>query len=171
VSLTPFSVSLSLTGSKPTAPISNDGLSEPEDYFTSVVRACEELATRTTCRFVLSGFGKADWVLDVGYDLSTFIEQLPALATAVRAGEEFELNLYGQGVEQILRFEPSGSQVAITCVSGTNWIPDPPTETIAVPALDSMLVQLAQDFAAALHQAGLPLANREPFTSWRRGDL
>jgi hypothetical protein len=134
------------------------------------MRSCEELSLRTTCRFVLSGFGKADWALDLGYDLSTFIEALPSLAAAVRAGEELELNLYGQ-VEQVLRFEPDGARVVITCVSGTRWIPDPATETIAVQALDNMLTLFAKDFATALHDAGSTLATREPFASWRRGGL
>ncbi len=166
-----FSVSLTASGGTPTPPTSDDVTWEPEDYSTSVMRACEDLSARTTCRFVLGGFGKADWALDLGYDLSTFVEELPDLASAVRAAEEFELNLYGQGIEQILRFQPDGARVVITCVSGTNWIPDPATETIAVQALDAMLTQLAKDFATALHHADSALSDRAPFAGWRRGHL
>jgi hypothetical protein len=104
-----FSLSLTSSGGTPSLPIGEDLSEEPESYFASVRRACEELSTRTTCRFILGGFGKADWEPDVGYDLSTFIEELPDLATAVRAAEEFELNLYGQGVEQVLNFSPNGA--------------------------------------------------------------
>ncbi|GAB2613759.1 hypothetical protein [Kribbella endophytica] len=166
-----FSVSLTASGGVPSPPTGDDVTGEPEDYSTSVMKACEDVSARTTCRFVLGGFGKADWALDLGYDLSTFVEELPDLASAVRAAEEFELNLYGQGVEQILRFQPDGAQVVITCVSGTNWIPDPATETIALPVLDNMLTQLAKDFATALQHADSHVADREPFVSWRRGDF
>jgi hypothetical protein len=82
-----FSVSLTAPGGTPPSPIGDVITGEPEDYSTSVMRACEDLSAGTTCRFVLGGFGKADWALDLGYDLSTFVEELPDLASAVRAAD------------------------------------------------------------------------------------
>ncbi len=88
------------------------------------MEVCEFLGD-TGYAFRISGFGQAEWPVDVWYDLSTLVEQLPDALAALRRGEPAEIDLYGQGVERTLIFEPAGDVVSITCSSRTRWQPEP----------------------------------------------
>jgi hypothetical protein len=140
------------------------------DYDTLVIQACEVLE-RTDCRFLVGGFGQPVWPVDVGYDLSSLIEQLPGLLKDLRAGNEGEVSFYGQGIERTLSFERRGHQVRIQCRSGTDWVPDPDIEVLDMDDLVEILVEVSIQFAAGLKMARSPLANLPPFSSWLAGDV
>jgi hypothetical protein len=107
--------------------------------------------------------------VDVGYDMSSFIEQLPQLLTGLRTGQETKVDLYPQGLERILTFRPSGERVMIQCLSRTDWIPDPEVESIAATELIAMLSRLAHDFATGLRAIDSELSHVEPFVHWLNG--
>ncbi|MYT26914.1 hypothetical protein GTW69_42750, partial [Streptomyces sp. SID7760] len=69
-----------------------------EDYESLAMDACQ-LLSDTDARFIVSGFGQEEWPVNISYDLSSVIEQLPAAIDALRSGSPAEIDLYGQGIE------------------------------------------------------------------------
>ncbi|MCN0152508.1 hypothetical protein [Salinispora arenicola] len=141
---------------------------DPEDYPSLVMEACESLA-EAGCRFRIGGFWQDDWGLDVGYDLSAVIEQLPDLLAALRAGEKAELDMYAQGVERSLFFDPRGNVVVIRCFSRTSWMPIPGEVEQERFEVVAMLENLAQAFGKAIAIADPTIGKLRPFDRWRKG--
>lgn len=141
-----------------------------EDYFALCVRACH-LLSNTDLRVHIGGFGEAEWYFDIGYDFSAFMESFPALIRALASGDQFELDLYPQGLERTLVFRPGPGETEIRCVSRTSWTPDPDHELMPSHALEDMLVTLGTDFARALEMVDERLSNMEPFASWKERDF
>lgn len=152
-----------------------DGLPLPADdldtYEILVMYACD-LLSRTDARFHLGGFGSEDWNLDIRYDFSIFMEQFPGLMHALASREEFQLDLYSQGVERVLIFYPYDDSVRIRCISGTSsWTPDPEVEFIRLADLERMLANLAENFVEALRSIDERIAGMEPFSQWSQGNF
>lgn len=135
------------------------------DYEYLVMEACALLA-ETDCQFHVEGFGSSDWRLDVEYDLSAFMEQLPETLAGIRARHPVELDLYPQGVERTLSFDAGGEVVSIRCASRTNWRPCPGVEVVGRDELSRMLSRLASDFARSLRVMRSPIARLKPFSDW-----
>ncbi|TQN32861.1 hypothetical protein FHX37_2847 [Haloactinospora alba] len=138
-----------------------------EGYEEMVMEACEYLEN-TDCGLRVRGFGE-DWPVDVGYDLSTVMEELPDLIESIRATGSGEIDFYAQGMERTLSFSTNGEEVEITCASTTSWRPDPRTEKMGTSELDRMLVSLAVNFGRSVEFISPPLSEREPFASWKNG--
>lgn len=132
------------------------------------MQACLHLG-ESNCEFHVGGFGEDNWHLDVGYDLSTVLEQLPDLLASLRGGIEGECDLYAQGIERTLRFVPEPDRVVIQCLSRTSWSPEPDTEIVALDCLEAMLVKLATDFSLSLEFVNPAMASMSPFCDWRSG--
>ena len=143
--MTGFHVELRRPPDLPAAP----GPPSASDHASVVMDACELLAATNT-EFRMSGFGNNHWPVDVSYDLSTFMEALPAALAALTAGEAAEIDMYGQGIERTLAFARNGDEVTISCQSRTSWRPSPGTETMPYADLLTMLQQVAREFDAAL---------------------
>ena len=118
--------------------LSDEGLEERghlEDgssYDYLAMRGCADLAD-TDASFLIGGFGGEDWKFDISYDLSALMESLPELIAAVRLHQQFELDLYPQGVERMLTFRfPEGQTVEVDCHSRTAWTPNPATEVCEI---------------------------------------
>ncbi|MCC5480428.1 hypothetical protein ACFV2N_12420 [Streptomyces sp. NPDC059680] len=160
------SVQFRMTVSPPTSdtPVTHD-LDLAEDYESLVMDACELLG-ETDCRFHVAGFGQDPWPVDISYDLSSVIEQLPQAWTALRRKERAQIDFYGQGVERAITFAPAGEQIIMTCTTQTNWIPDPATEIASLSDVEGRLAALAHDFRRALDRACPDIAAREPFAQW-----
>ena len=141
------------------------------DYETLVMEACGVLADAGGARFHVGGFGCDEWPLDIGYDLSAFMEQFPSLLGGVREFREVEVELYSQGIERTLIFRPGGDFVNIYCESRTSWTPDPKRERIAQSELVAMLSKLAKDFAQGLREANSDLSTAAPFDRWLEGEV
>jgi hypothetical protein len=142
-----------------------------DSYETLVMYACE-LLSRTDARFHLGGFGTQDWNLDIRYDFSIFMEQFPELMQALASPDEFQLDLYSQGVERVLIFRPKDDSVQIRCISGnSSWTPDPDIEIIRSPDLQKMLSDLGTDFVEALRSIDERIAGMEPFDQWLQGNF
>ncbi|KOY50133.1 hypothetical protein [Streptomyces sp. XY332] len=136
-----------------------------DDYESLTMDACQLLA-ETDARFVVSGFGQEEWPVNISYDLSSVIEQLPEAIENLQSGRSAEIDLYGQGIERRLTFVPAGDTTEIRCVSGTAWRPEPDTEVLSRTAALELLTGLAGDFGAALRRAAPELATRTPFAQW-----
>lgn len=144
-----------------------DPLEDTEDYEYLAMRACQALGA-TDAAFRIGGFGTQDWRFDVAYDMSAFLEELPYLIEALRAGDDFEFDLYPQGVERTLTFTPQGpDQVRVECASRTSWTPSPAVETHSRAALLTLCAQLTHDVATALTATAPTLAALPPFPTWR----
>ncbi|WP_157357454.1 hypothetical protein [Amycolatopsis nigrescens] len=138
------------------------------DYETLAIYACSLLA-ETDGEFKFGGFGKGDWHLDIGYDMSAIIEQLPDLLNFLHAREAGELDLYPPGVECTLKFLPHGDMVVIECHSRTSWIPEPPVEQASYAEVELIFETLAVDFAVSLDLVQPNVSNLSPFCEWRDG--
>ncbi|WP_399922972.1 hypothetical protein [Streptomyces kanamyceticus] len=152
------------------APVSAS-LEPGDDYETLVMEACSALSDAGGSRFHIGGFGNDEWPLDVGYDLSAFMEQFPSLMASVRERREVEVDLYSQGIERTLTFRPSEDLVMIHCESRTNWVPNPEFESISQNELVAMLSKLAEDFARGLKAIKFDLSEAAPFDRWLEGEV
>lgn len=140
-----------------------------DDYETLVMEACEALSDAGGSTFHISGFGTDEWLFDIAYDMSTFMEQLPPLLAGVRERREVVVDLYSQGVERTLTCRPVGNLTVIRCESRTNWIPDPECESLEHGELVAMLSKLAHDFARGLKAINSELLEVDPFARWLKG--
>lgn len=141
------------------------------DYGTDIMEVCSILAGASAGEFVLAGFGCDRWPLDVAYDMSAFMEGLPKLIDGVRSGTAVEVDLYSQGIESLLAFEPAGSDVVIRCVPYTDRSHARGSEVIGRRELVVRLEDLAKSVATGLHEVAPSLADEEPFNSWLRGEV
>ncbi|MBB1152121.1 hypothetical protein [Amycolatopsis dendrobii] len=130
-----------------------------------VIEACQVLAA-TDCAFTVRGFG-GSWPVDVAYDLSTLVEQLPRLLRDLRARRDGQIGFYGQGIERTVHFSPCGERLRLTCTSRTSWTPDPAVEIAGAASLEEMILRLMSAFSSSLETARSPLADASPFSSWR----
>lgn len=166
-----FSVSFTLAVPPATPSPDSASLELDGDYETLVMEACSVLSEVEGCRFHIGGFGDDEWPLDVAYDLSVFMEQLPSLLVGVRERREVEMDLYSQGIERTLTFRPSGDLVMIHCDSRTDWVPDPVRESITQRELVAMLSKLAEEFAGGLKAINSELSEITPFEGWLEGEV
>jgi hypothetical protein len=139
------------------------------DYATEVINLCDLLG-ETDARFHVSGFGLPSWPVDVAYDLSAVMEQLPGVIRALVAGADTELDFFSQGIERTLEFHPSGGVCRIVCESRTGWTPDPAEIEMKTNDLVVMLQELARGFGQAVAIAAPSLVNLSPFNAWRSGE-
>jgi hypothetical protein len=166
-----FSVSFDLAVPSGALTPASVNLEPGDEYETLIMEACSALSDVGGGRFHIGGFGNDEWPLDVAYDLSAFMEQLPPLLASVRERREAEVDLYSQGIERTLTFRPSGDLVMIHCDSRTNWVPSPERESIAQNELVAMLSKLAEDFAAGLKAINSELSEVAPFERWLEGEV
>ncbi|MFF2432187.1 hypothetical protein [Streptomyces mirabilis] len=165
-----FSVSFNPAVPSGAVTLASAGLEPGDDYETLVMEACSALSDAGGSTFHIGGFGSDEWPLDVSYDLSAFMEQLPLLLAGVRDRREVEVDLYSQGIERTLTFRPSGELVMIHCNSRANWVPNPERESIAQSELVAMLSKLAEDFARGLKAINSELSEIAPFERWLKGE-
>lgn len=155
------------SGATSAAPVSRE---LNDDYDTLVMEACSALSDAGGGSFHIGGFGSDEWSLDVAYDLSAFMEQLPLLLAGVREHREVEVDLYSQGIERTLTFRPVEDRILIHCASRTDWVPSPEFESLAQNELVAMLSKLAEDFARGLKAIDSRLSDVVPFARWLEGE-
>ncbi|MEO3756081.1 hypothetical protein [Streptomyces sp. B6B3] len=136
-----------------------------QDSDALVMDACGLLAT-TDCRFRVSGFGQDEWPVDVAYDLSTVIEQVPQALDDFREGFDAEIDFYGQGVERLVTFAPDGETTQVRCTSRTSWTPDPEMISCSHHDVENLLTSLEREFVTSLRLASPTLAALPPFATW-----
>lgn len=152
--------------SPPSAPISGGAPPDAShDYESLVMDACQILS-ETDCQFRVSGFGQDDWPVDVSYDLSTVMEQLPEAMRSLQCDEPATIDFYGQGVERCLTFTPRDDLVVVECASSTQWQPNPSVEEAPLNDVLSLFGELRRQFKRSLEQACPILADVQPFKSW-----
>jgi hypothetical protein len=144
---------------------------EPADDLVILAMDGCSLLAEAGCEFVVSGFGDDRWPVDVAYDLSVVMQQLPGVLAELRAGRATPLGFYGQGVERALDISPDGPIVMLVCRSDTDWSPQPTDLQMSLAEFNEILVRLASSFAGALDVASPHFASSEPLSAWRRGDL
>jgi hypothetical protein len=143
---------------------------DADDFPSLVMEACE-LLRETDCRFRMGGFGLEDWNLDVGYDMSSVIEQLPELLSALQSGTDAELDLYTPGVERSISFVADGSFINAKCQSLTSWVPPDPVERLDSREIIEMFEKLAIDFARAVAIVNSDMASIRPLDRWQKAEV
>ena len=126
-----------------------------DDIRSILLDICEAISEQG--EFIVAGFGQDRWPVDVGTDLPILLEQLPKVLQAVKAGIATEIDFYEQGIERRIEFSPDGNTYRATCISLTEWQPNPATEKVDRIVLAEMLsdvqtkmVNLIQGIAPAL---------------------
>lgn len=145
-----FEISLKRNEAAPTASISEPPEEKFDDLNGLITSLCEELEASEHLRFEIAGFGQAPWFVTVGTDLPVLLEQLPEVRDDLLAGRSFEIDFYEQGLERRLSFEPEGNDFLVSCVSGTDWQPDPSQERVSKEELVCTLQKVGETFLSCL---------------------
>lgn len=140
-----------------------------DDLQTAIIEACAVLAEVEGASFELRGFGRDPWPLDVAYDMSSFLEQVGELSRALRKQQPTAVDLYSQGIEATLEFEPHGDLVTVRCRSRTDWTPDPADEVVSRSTLERTLADFVAQVANGLAEIEPTLLDRSPFSHWAKG--
>lgn len=162
-----FSFSLDLS-SIATTDLDIDELWREVDDYTSLVMAGCTVLDAAGAGFRMTGFGLSDWGMNVEYDMSVFLEQVPGLLSMLEVKGGGEILLYTQRIERALRFYREGESVRVECVSGTNWKPEPDVERLELLELLGMSRLLMNEFVEGLIRAGVEKLRIVPFlsTNW-----
>lgn len=92
---------------------------------------CSSLSETENVEFIVQGFGQKQWPVDIETDLSVVLEQLGSLCHFLSSGTgEGRIDFYEQGMERSLIFEYTDGDVEITCISHTDWQPNPKVHRI-----------------------------------------
>ncbi|WP_156757449.1 hypothetical protein [Actinokineospora pegani] len=147
----------------PSGPVDPARLSDTQfdeadlDHYDSVVMTAAEQLDAAGATARVEGFG-LDWHTDLAYDLSAFIEGLPAVVRGVLAGFGAEWDLYPQGLERVVFLRPANGGWTLTCHQGS--APAGTAEHLSQDALLALLTTLAEDFRTAVHVVRPDLADR-----------
>lgn len=106
------------------------------------------------CIFTVSGFGQEQWPVNMAYDGSSVVEQLPQVINGLKMGQAVEIDFYGQGVERCITFSPREDLVSVGCSSRLDWQPGPDirwTLTHGIAVLEGLMGK----FLLRLEQCGV----------------
>lgn len=140
---------------------------ELEDVRSLLVDVCRSVE-HSSGRFVVSGFGQENWPVDIGTDLSVFLEQIPDALGAIESGVETEIDFYEQGIERVITFTPCENTYHASCASRTNWQPDPEVEKIESAHLKQMLIDVRNEFLRMVRMVAPELCEHEWIKEWLR---
>ncbi|MDO7908895.1 hypothetical protein Q5741_21195 [Paenibacillus sp. JX-17] len=142
---------------------------ELDDVVAVLISICEVFEQSEMVSFVVSGFGQEKWPVDCRTDLATVIEQIPDILEKVSKGIfSFELNFYEQGIERQLVFEEEGGLVRVTCMSRTNWIPNPNTILFDKVEVSTMFNNFHKKFLEYSSVLCTDLANNPLLENWKK---
>ncbi|MCE3202047.1 hypothetical protein K3T49_20735 [Paenibacillus sonchi] len=141
---------------------------ELDDVVAVLISICEIFESSQIVSFLISGFGQEKWPVDCRTDLATIIEQIPNILEKIRAGKfSFQLDFYEQGIERQLSFEEDNSLVKVTCVSRTNWMPNPSAIFIERHEVLSMFESLYRNFLEYSEVLCIELAKNPLLKDWK----
>ena len=169
-----FSMRLLAEGPVPRAPDEGQFAYDEEldDVLSLLSDVCGVLASSREIRFVVTGFDRKPWPLDVETDLAVVLPQMPEVLESLRQGRDFSIHHYEQGVERCLNFRVGDDRFEIECVSSDpNWEPQPRTLSIRRQDLERMLHEFCQEFCRLAETACPALTGHPWFQEWRRGVL
>ncbi|MBM6388010.1 MAG: hypothetical protein JSY10_29370 [Paenibacillus sp.] len=163
---------LILTGSIDKNVLNEDLLNselELDDVVAILISICEVFELSGVMSFVVSGFGQEKWPVDCRTDLATIIEQIPDILEKVSKGIfSFQLDFYEQGVERLLVFEEEGGLVRVTCISRTNWIPNPKTILMDKVEVSTLFENFCMNFLEYSLVFCTDLANNPLLENWKK---
>lgn len=138
---------------------------------SSLFRDVCYLLNEAGATFAVSGFGDAHWPVDVQVDFAILLEQLPAALRAISLGQSFQLDLFEQGVERFLTFEPVDDQYEVRCKSLTRWQPTREVEFIDTRVIERQLKSVRDRFLDAVAEVAPTAAKHIWFERWLAGVL
>jgi len=139
--------------------------SETEDIRSILSDLCRTVAKEA--KFVVGGFGQDRWPVDASTDLAVLLEQLPGILRAVRAGAATEIDFYEQGIERRIEFSPAENAYNATCMSQTEWQPNPAVERVGRAVLEGMLVGVQDKVVRLIEEIAPDLAKHDLVRRWR----
>lgn len=145
-----FKISLNRDEGGSTEPIAEPQEAEFDDRNGLISSLCEELEASDLLRFEISGFGQEPWFVTVETDLPILLEQLPDVRDDLLSGRAFEIDFYEQGLERKLCFEPKEGEFLVSCISGTNWVPEPSQERVSKEELVGAFQKVREAFLSCL---------------------
>ncbi|QKW20857.1 hypothetical protein HUT16_18920 [Kitasatospora sp. NA04385] len=162
----PFEIALSTPENL--GPVEHDPIEPWEgDLQVFAIEVCEPLDDAGV-RFSAGGFGEEHWRVDVQFDLSSIIPQLPDFLEGLRNGAESELDFCEQGTQRVVTAHPTGESVTLSCRPYfTAWKPDPEVEKADRTDFTAMVEKFTADLGNAIAAVLPELAELEPVISWR----
>jgi hypothetical protein len=143
---------------------------EVEEFHSLIFASCEVLRY-ANCEFQVSGFGRDEWPTDV-WSLSSVVEDLPTILSALRQREPTSIDFASQSSEHSVRLVSQADVVTMTGVTcAKNWSPDPAAETVQAVLLEQMLLELGRTFAEVMARVHPELGSMEPLPQWRAGQV
>ena len=118
------------------------------------------------CHFKISGFGQNSWPVTMNTDLPVLLEQLPKVLKAVSLGNSTEIAFYEQGIERIIVLHSIEDFYELSCLSQTNWQPDPKVEHINTINLIEMIANFLEKFTHLVCSIAPQLAKHQWFKDW-----
>ena len=161
----PLSIALQLPDTINVRAMLREDDPETEDIRSILSDLCRTVAEQG--QFVVSGFGQDRWPVDVGTDLAIFLEQLPNVLRAVKAGAATEIDFYEQGIERKIEFSPAGDVYQATCISQTEWRPDPAVEQVGRAVLEGMFMGVQERVVKLIEEIAPDLAEHDWVWRWR----
>lgn len=138
-----------------------------DGVISTIIDLCDVLEETGIFQFQVSGFGQARWPVDVRTDLSTILEQIPAIMQLISEDNyPFQLGFYEQGVERRLDFEKTSQLIKISCYSGTSWQPNPRTVFSTEADILLQLCNLRDSFVQAVKIVCPKLSGSDLFAIW-----
>lgn len=120
--------------------------------------------------FLLSGFGREPWPVDIRVDLCCLLEALPRALRAIEAGEEAVVDFYEQGMELQIRFLPDGEWYQACGESYGSRRLEPSIERIGRAELAAMLRAVRDEFMRALAEVAPALSVHPWLLAWLDGE-
>jgi hypothetical protein len=142
---------------------------ELDDAVAILISICDVFESSEIVSFFVSGFGQERWPVNCRTDLATIIEQIPNILEKIREGEfSFQLDFYEQGIERQLLFEQDSSLIKVTCVSRTNWIPNPSSISMERHEVSTMFESLYSNFLEYSKVFCIDLAKNPLLDDWKK---
>lgn len=140
---------------------------ELDDETSVIFDICDFFEGTGEIKFIVSGFGEDDWKVDCRFDLPGIIEVLPGIINKISQGEySFKLDFYEQGVEREIIFEENGSDVSLTCLSRTSWIPTPSNIEMKKEDVEKIFKSLYDTFISYSTELCHSLINSPLLSEW-----
>ncbi len=122
------------------------------------------------CRFVnlkVAGFGNNDWLCSCGLDLPCVLESLPDIITKISKNSyNFELDFFEQGTERTIFFKEQYNSVLLTCISRTDWKPNPNNIVMKKEEIKNIFVRFRNDFIYCAEKICSDLLYNEFLEEW-----
>ncbi len=137
-----------------------------DDINTLIFDICSVFDDLKIVSFIVKGFKKLTWPVDVRTDLSSIIPQLPNAIKKLKNGQECNIIFFEQGIEREIQIKCENNNAIINCLNLHGIQITKEHEKQNLKELINMLITLIDDFIANSKKVCPRITNHHIFTSW-----